>query len=747
MNQPAYAHSLPGQPPDKWQPLDEHLKSVAEMARDFAAEFDSGDWAYLAGLWHDLGKYSEEFQAYLRSENNVPLGELASFYKSHVEHAFVGAISAAQVIKEHFPFCMLIACHHTGLQDAVSMMNGLRAKRISQRELFKRAIANANPDLLNGYEPIYPGFVCDKTIPTVELLWRREFWLRMLFSALKDADCLDSAGKAQPTYDSILTLRTHLDAYIESIANKAREGGYSPVNRQRESILIRCRQVASLPRGVFSLTVPTGGGKTLSGMSFALYHAVYNKMSRVLVILPYTSIIEQNARVYEKALGADNVIQHHSSLDPVKETERNKLASENWDAPVVVTTNVQFFESLFAARTSTCRKLHNIAKSVIILDEAQCLPSGFLYPILDVLRQLVAHYGCSLVISTATQPALGQRQNLVLGFKEVREIIADPNALARNLSRVQVEWPKRDDQPTTYEAIRDRILREDMQRVMVITHRRADAAEMARLLPSEARFHLSALMCPAHRRVVLEAVRQTLKAPNAMCRLTTTQLVEAGVDVDFPIVFRAMGGLDSLTQAAGRCNREGCLDKGRLIVYRAPSLPPPGIPRRGLDVTVGMLDTKNTAAFPRTEEGAPDIFAPTVFDAYFRQLYAGLPLDVRNVMPLREEYKFASVAKAVELIEEGKTWSLVVPYGEAPDLLHQLRKKDRMMLEDHRLLQAYTVQVYNHDWEKLKNAIDEPIHDAIYSLTKPYEHLYSQEFGLQIDGDIMADPSELISDS
>lgn len=266
------------------------------------------------------------------------------------------------------------------------------------------------------------------------------------------------------------------------------------INAQRKNVLDACRESAITKTGYFSLTVPTGGGKTLSGMSFALNHAVENKMKHVIIVIPYTSIIEQNASVYAEVFGCENVIEHHSNIDPEKDTERNQLASENWDAPIIVTTNVQFFESLYASKNSKLRKLHNISRSVIILDEVQSLPPEPLYPVLDAIRELREHYGCSIVLSTATQPSLKKRKSFIYGLDAVKEIIPDAMKLSR--ACVNVKWET--DGVTEYSDISERILTENMQRVLIVTHKRKDARVLASLLPEDT-YHLSASMCPFHR--------------------------------------------------------------------------------------------------------------------------------------------------------------------------------------------------------------------------------------------------------
>ena len=344
--------------------------------------------------------------------------------------------------------------------------------------------------------------------------------------------------------------------------------GDGAVNEVRRRVLADCRQAGRLrERGVFMLTAPTGCGKTLAGMGFALEHAVARGMARVIVVIPYTSIIDQNAKVYRDVFGTENVIDHHASLDPKRETGRNRIACENWDAPVIVTTSVQFVESLFANRTSRCRKLHNVVNSVVIFDEVQTLPVQHLIPILGVLKQLAANYKVSLVLSTATQPALKHRDSLRCGFENVTEIVSDVEQTFKALRRVQVHWPADLTTPVEWPSLASALQQPEQDEVLCIVHRRDDARELANRIPQS--IHLSALMCPQHRLKVIDDVKTKLEANRERqahgqavepIRLISTQLIEAGVDLDFPVVYRAAGGLDAIAQAAGRCNREGRLN-------------------------------------------------------------------------------------------------------------------------------------------------------------------------------------------
>jgi len=576
------------------------------------------------------------------------------------------------------------------------------------------------------------------------------FWIRFLFSALVDADFLDTEDFYHPSmreaatagYDDIASLRERLDRYMA-----AAFGAVDPtdVNAVRQAVLDACRRAAEKPPGVFTLTVPTGGGKTLSGMAFALGHAERHGMRRVIYVAPFTSIIEQNAEAYRKALGAGNVIEHHSNLEPEQETDRNRLASENWDAPIIVTTAVQFFESLFASKPSRCRKLHNVARSVIVLDEAQKVPIRYLSVILEALKELAAHYGCTVVLATATQPALGKRDSLPEGFESAEEIVPEPSALAERLRRVRIHWPEPDAPAVEWPDLAQRVAREEQ--VLVVVHRRQDARDLARLLPEEGRFHLSALMCAAHRRDVLDRVRETLEA-EAPCRLVSTQVVEAGVDIDFPVLYRALAGLDSVVQAAGRCNREGRLDEGRVTVFRAPTQPPRGTLRHGLSVTETMLRQTGVTLDPTD---------PGVFEDYFRRLYLCEDQDAKGLLADLAGFNFATAARKFRIIEDGFARPVVVPYGEAMDRVAVLRqaleaRDGRAARRALRALQPYTVTVYDSDYGESDykrlygTGALESVGDLVDVLAEPFHHLYDAEtFGLVLDDPLEPNPESMIT--
>lgn len=515
----------------------------------------------------------------------------------------------------------------------------------------------------------------------------------MLFSCLVDADFLDTEAFMNPEqskdrdgYIPLTELKPVFDRHLQHMADMAAD---TPVNAARRDILAACKNAAHHEPGLFSLTVPTGGGKTLSGMAFAMDHAVQYGKARIIYVIPYTSIIEQTAKILSDIFGADNVIEHHSNLDPDKETQRSRLASENWDAPIIVTTNVQFFESLYAAKTSRCRKLHNIVNSVVILDEAQLLPPEKLAPCVDVMNQLTRYYDITMVLSTATQPALP-------GIDKPREIIENPARLYESLERTKIIMPPDLNDFSRWEDISEKLQSHDQ--VLCVVNTRRDCYDLFRLMSPDT-IHLSALMCGQHRSEKIQEIKERLRG-GLTTRVVSTQLVEAGVDIDFPIVYRALAGLDSIAQAGGRCNREGKLNtEGRLgqVHVFVPPRPAP----RGL-----LLKGENTT---RELYSLPDFNPqqPEEFTRYFKNFYSRvndtgekfkdwLQKDAPNL-----QVQFRTGANEFRFIEDHEQQSVFVRYADSGKCLDELRKIGPKC-HNMRKLQRFTVNLSKRDFDKAK---------------------------------------------
>jgi len=564
---------------------------------------------------------------------------------------------------------------------------------------------------------------------------------------LVDADFLDTEvfmdgnkAAARSGYRDIPDLTADFDKHMAALAATADN---TPVNVIRADILRQCREKVALAPGLFSLTVPTGGGKTLSGMAFALRHAVQHKKQRIIYVIPYTSIIEQTAGIFRDIFG-DNVVEHHANLDPDKEDARSRLATENWDAPIVVTTNVQFFESLFATRTSRCRKLHNIVNSVVVLDEAQLLPPEFLQPIADVMNQLATHYGVTFVLSTATQPALGSFQSFggkpFRGLDNVREIMDDPDALYQKLKRVEVSVPSDLQTPRDWDSLAAELVTHPS--VLCVVSRRDDARELHRLMTAREdgkdTLHLSALMCGEHRSKVIADIKARLKR-NEPVRVISTQLVEAGVDVDFPVVYRALAGLDSIAQAAGRCNREGKQDGlGQVVVFVPPKPAPPGLLRQAAQISVSLLSGS---------EG--NILGRDLAKRFFEHLYVRAPsLDKHGIADdltrdAREcEIQFRTAAQKFRLIDDSAYQTILVRYGKSPELINVLESvgpnRDLM-----RKLQRYSVNLPKYLFAQLEEQGDVQESKNLPGIyVQVGDTLYDDALGLVTDGNIA--PDELV---
>ncbi len=670
-------------------PLREHLFSVAALAEKAAAACGLGQWARLAGLWHDLGKYRTSFQSYIRGN-----------YIGDKSHQFAGANWAINVLAKDpgwLPIALAIAGHHGGLpawNAGESPLSARLGTSPEQRALHKELVEtlpHAPQDLLAERPAGPPDFLArNGAMDSTDRALAWELITRFLFSALVDADWTDTREFYEPALKPeriarqasmagvMSRLRQRLDDHLATLTARA---DATPVNQHRQAVLAACRSGAEQPPGIFSLTVPTGGGKTLASLAFALRHAERHGLERVIIVLPFTSIIEQNAAVLRSILGDEHVLEHHSTVDvdalfakqhgdPAAE-RRYKLLAESWDAPVIITTAVQFLETLHHSHPSRLRKLHRVANSVVIMDECQTLPVHLFAPTLDTLRVLSRAFRTTLVACTATQPAV--RATTQDGVPQTRlgdrihELVPEVAPLFHALRRVSVRWPVLD-QPSAWPALAEELKNET--RVLAIVHTTKDARTLASLVGDDA-LHLSARMVPAHRAAVLADIRQRLKTPGSTCRVIATSLVEAGVDLDFPVVYRALGGLDSLAQAAGRCNREGRLGPGggsfRIFLPPDGSGPPREL-KPALQTTLAML---------REHGGVLDLDDPTIFPEFFRRLYASRDTDRKGIRALRGERNgkpdgrfanFPEIAHLYRLIDDGDRIAVIVPWIGATDV-------------------------------------------------------------------------------
>lgn len=741
-----WAHSRGVDPPDRPpEPhlLADHLHAVAKLSSAFAASFDCEAWGRLAGLWHDLGKYRPGFQRYIHQTHD-PDAHIERVADHAKTHSAAGALHAINVLGPDIGrvLAFLIAGHHAGLPDRHESDGAgasLQARLANGESEYAEAIGESIPaDILAG-TMLAPNSVAKAGFA---------LWMRMLFSCLVDADFLDTERYFTPEkaakrdhYPELRDMKKALDAHMARFSEAATDEA-SAVNAKRAEVLAACRQKAALPPGFFTLTVPTGGGKTLSSLAFALEHALIHGKRRVIYAIPYTSIIEQTAQVFRDVfmpLGDDVVVEHHSNLDidQTKEDHANRLAAENWDAPLIVTTNVQLFESLHAARTSRCRKLHNLVNSVIVLDEAQMLPRDFLAPVLQMLKLLVEHYGVTVVLCTATQPMLISRhepvthRKLLDGVDRATEIIDAPEPLFDALKRVTIRLPEDFNARSTWEEIAAQVSQHDC--VLVVVNARKDARELFELLRDDDAVHLSALMCAKHRSAAISGIRERLEArrngaSNRPLRVISTQLVEAGVDLDFPVVYRALAGMDSIAQAAGRCNREGKLDGlGQVHVFVPPRQAPPGLLRQGEQTTRELASAGQLV----------DPLAPITFRAYFDRLYAqSHGFDQEDILGLQrpERAAFRTAAAKFRLIDDDSE-SVIVPYNMSggPNEASSVHGWLAALIKDgnarwaRRKLQRFTVSVPRHEFERMLSMGDV---EEKAGLWLAHSACYDAQFGL-----------------
>lgn len=723
-----YAHSTDVPNKSDWQPLDVHLKEVARLAEEFSAIFGAGDWGQCAGRLHDSGKATEAFQQRLEGS------------KQKVDHSTFGArLAKANAGRLGLLLSYIISGHHGGLPDGGAQEGELHYRLKNGKVPPDVTLLPADDIKL---ELVLP-FRLDRNFGGFSL----SFFTRMIYSCLVDADFLDTEGFSTPEKkaqrqvadpEQIPRLKAMLDIHLAELEKNAKP---THVNRLRQEVLAQCRAKAELPPQIFSLTVPTGGGKTLSSLAFALDHATVKKLRRVIYAIPFTSIIEQNAKVFQDILGREHVLEHHCNYKEKDDQEeaaynrRRGLAAENWDAPLVVTTNVQFFESLFSNKPSRCRKLHNIAGSVIVLDEAQAIPTEYLEPCLAALRELVVHYGCTVVLCTATQPALDDTK-LRTALEEIHEVITDPQQLYDGLLRTQVHFIGK--LPDFELALK---LDAEPQVLCIVPTKPQARALFEQLQEREGVYHLSTNMYPEHRRRVLDEIRARLKAKEP-CRVVSTSLVEAGVDLDFPVVYRAMAGLDSIAQAAGRCNREGRMNEldelGQVYVYE---------PEKPLRMPWLKRCVTRAEETLRSLPGA-DPLGLMVMRRYFELLYDVQELDKKKILsrlnqwPSSELYiPFREIAEEFRFIED-ETIGVIIPIEpEAQELVIELRHTEYPRTTQ-RKLQQYSVALRIREFAALGVGAIEMVRGE-YPVLRNLK-AYRKDVGLCTDDSEVWNPEDLM---
>ena len=702
----------------RFQTILEHATGTAKRASENAAIFGYPEVARIAGNYHDPGKYSARFQARLNGSGEPYEHSSAGMYLIYdaAQKTNVPARRATAILLEY-----IIAGHHAGLADYGSNASTeddativAKIKRVQNGphdwDAYKEELGEV-PEI----PPLEAEFV-----PTTRNDWTNNGWYsyqflgRMLFSSLVDADFLDteefmSNGEVErDTGEPFTVLTERFDAYMTKFANKK-----GKLNENRQKILQACKDSAAGEQGLYRLTVPTGGGKTLSSMAFALRHLREHGLRRIIYVIPYVSIIRQTVKEFEDIFGKENVLGHYATADfweKPREREEipsdEELAAENWDKPIIVTTNVQFFESLYANKTSRCRKIHNIANSVILFDEAQMLPVPLLKPCIRAISELTTHYGCTAVLCTATQPALDGLfgENAVL-----REICPDTAAMYADFRRVRYEWCGKPGDDVILERLRET----DVALCVLNTKRttREYFNAMHKQGEDDGVYHLSTYMTPRHLEKTIEKIKARLRAiregsENGRCLVFSTSLIEAGVDIDFPTVYREIAGLDSIIQAGGRCNREGRLapEDSAVYVFERETIP------RGMDEVCGWV---------RQElETCTDISAPEVITRYFRRLYGMTNvrekvdrLDKNEILPLighknnavsGKFIPYREIAERFRYIDKQDQKLILIPNEENREMCDKLRNGEinRKLL---RALAKDMVSLYTWEYEELRD--------------------------------------------
>lgn len=699
-----------------YQSLEEHSLGVANYANEFANEFGMGSWGYLIGILHDKGKEKRDFQNYILDMNGIPGHK--NWTQHGKQHAYVGGIIAKKLygLSAYNIIINQIVSHHTGLHDYDEIEN------IINQDIPSEVNTNIEKTILG--------------VPNFKIQAADYHHLaRMLFSCLVDADFLDTEEFMDEASSALRKNKATLNDLLPLLEDKLKElkskADLSDVNVIRNKVLQQCIKMADTSIGFYSLTVPTGGGKTLSSLAWAMKHAIRNGQKRIIIAIPYTSIIVQTASVLRSIFGEENVLEHHSNVNPEQIKDENlqekmKLATENWDYPIIVTTNVQLFESMFGNKPSVCRKLHNIVNSVVILDEVQTLPMDYLQPVVDSMKSFNKMFDVSFLFTTASQPVLSgliegcNPRATFKGIDQIAEIIPDDFKLHDKLRRVKLSIYK---EGKTYDEVAELLSKH--KRVLCIVNTRRDAKELYKRLPQEGvTLHLSKMMCPEHICETIDTIKNSLKKEsNEIIRIVSTQLIEAGVDMDFPVVFREEAGLDSILQAAGRCNREGKQESSTTFVFSLSKERP--LPK-------GEMQDANNARLNIGE--CQDWFAPDTMTSYFKQLYCRKNSfdvkDIKHYLYNPKKLCFATAAKEFQMIDDNGI-NVVICWKNSIELVQQLIEIGPSYLLMKKLAK-YMVNINKTDFNTLANmGVISEKKEGLFVVD--YKQQYDERIGLLTD--------------
>ena len=664
--------------------MNDHLSGTAKLMDTFAGGNEYKKIFRTTGLLHDFGKYQPAFQKYLREGGR----------RGSVPHASWGAGLSKKFSQVEAAFA--IDGHHKGMPDKGDLQTDLYEYDEPEHKLFNS---------------IRTEFFKENQIEEADLIYSdtglrgtdKELFIRMLFSALTDADWLDTESHfksvdSEKRNKKIFDPAHLLDKLENDVTGKSKEGY---INILRNKVRSYAISKAQSEAGFFSMTLPTGMGKTLASVSWALHHAKHNSLKRIIIVLPFISIIDQTAKELKRIFGEEWVLEHHSNFNEDEEDNNEiadesiqdelhtrRLATENWDYPIIVTTSVQFFESLFANKPSRCRKVHNIAQSVVIFDEVQTLPKELVLPTLSMLKNVQKVMGSSFLFCTATQPAFEKSEGFN-GIENIQSLVENPKEVFEATRRV--EYLAVDDyKPVSIEELSEKVLLEGDSTLSIFNTKKQALLFFNAIKDHSGyqAFHLSTGMFPAHRKEVIGKIRSCLKNKERIL-VSSTQLIEAGVDFDFPCVFREIAPLESIIQSAGRCNREGKMpEAGKVFIFALP-----------LEVRPNkMKQYYSLADFAvTTYKGKEEmLYEHDFFGEYYRKVFRlFIPEDIKNIEKSRLGFNFKTVAGAYHLIEN-KTTPLFILCDESSDLYERIRYKPFLSRDDYRAMQQYSVQVYEN---------------------------------------------------